>query len=72
MDDTRTYQIEIQGWADEKDLNAVSLLQVAEVRRAAGGTHFTVQTDQSGLIGLLRALHGRGFVLLSVQSGQKE
>jgi hypothetical protein len=29
-------------------------------------TRFTVHTDQSGLIGLIRHLHGRGFVLLSV------
>jgi hypothetical protein len=27
---------------------------------------FSVRTDQSGLIGLIRHLHGRGFVLLSV------
>ena len=29
-------------------------------------SHFSVHTDQSGLIGLMRHLHGRGFVFLSV------
>ena len=32
----------------------------------AAATIFTIRTDQSGLIGLMRHLHGRGFVFMSV------
>jgi hypothetical protein len=67
MDELQPYQIEIRGRADANDLNAISPLKMTVVRMEAELTLFTVLTDQSGLIGLLRHLHGRGFVLLSVQ-----
>lgn len=66
MHDICTYQIEVRGQVDEDDLNAMSPLQMTVVRGDAAATLFTICTDQSGLIGLLRHLHGRGFVLLSV------
>lgn len=66
MDEPFTYQIEIQGWADENDLNAVSPLQLTVLRSDTKSTLFNICTDQSGLVGLLRHLHGRGLVLLSV------
>jgi hypothetical protein len=68
MDDLHTYQIEIQGRVDESDINAVGPLQMTVVQGNAESTLFVVRTDQSGLIGLLRTLHGRGLVLLSVHS----
>ena len=72
MHDICTYQIEVRGQVNENDFNATSPLQMTVVRADAGEEHpyaatlFTMRTDQSGLIGLLRHLHGRGFVLLSV------
>ncbi len=66
MDELFTYHIEIQGKADENDLNAVSPLQLTILRSEPKLTLFTICTDQSGLVGLLRHLHGRGLVLLSV------
>jgi hypothetical protein len=66
MQDTCTYQIEVRGRVDEGDLNARSPLQMTVVRADRAGTLFTICADQSGLIGLMRHLHGRGFVLLSV------
>jgi len=63
-----TYQIEVRGQVNENDLNAMSPLQMAVVRVDTASMLFTVCTDQSGLIGLIRHLHGRGFVLLSVSS----
>jgi len=68
MDDLHTYQIEIQGRVDENDLNAIGPLQMTVIQGDAQSTVFIVRTDQSGLIGLLRTLHGRGLVLLSVHS----
>ena len=66
MDELRTCRIEIQGRTDENDLNASSPLPMTVVRVEADSTLLTVRTDQSGLIGLLRHLHTRGCVLITV------
>jgi len=60
------YQIEVRGQVEENALNAMSPLQTTVVRADAAATLFAIQADQSGLIGLMRHLHGWGFVLLSV------
>jgi hypothetical protein len=51
---------------DENDLNAMSPLEMTVIRGDTAATLFTICADQSGLVGLIRHLHGRGFVLLSV------
>jgi len=66
MDDICTYLIQLCGQVNESDLNAMSPIQMTVVRVDTVATLFTIYTDQSGLIGLLRHLHGRGLVLLSV------
>ena len=66
MNDICTYLIQLRGQVNESDLNAMSPIQMTVVRVDTASMLFTVCTDQSGLIGLLRHLHGRGFVLLSV------
>lgn len=66
MDDVCTYHIEIQGRVTEQDLNTMSPLRVTVERARPASMRFAVSADQSGLIGLLRHLHGRGLVLFSV------
>jgi hypothetical protein len=66
MDDAWTYQIEICGEVDDADLNSGSPLRVTVEHAAANRTVLTVYTDQSGLIGVLRHIHGLGMVLLAV------
>ena len=66
MQDICTYQIEVRGQVDESAFNATSPLQMTVMRMSPAATLFTTCTDQSGLIGLIRHLHGHGFVLLSV------
>jgi hypothetical protein len=66
MNDICTYLIQLRGQIDENDLNAMSPIQMTVVRADTAATLFTIYTDQSGLVGLLRHLHGRGLVLLSV------
>jgi hypothetical protein len=61
-----TYRIEVQGRVDENTFNATSPLQMTVVRKDTATTLFTICADQSGLIGLIRHLHGQGFVLMSV------
>lgn len=66
MDDICTYQIKVRGLMDENDLNAMSPVQMTVVWADAASMLFTVHTDQSGLVGLIRHLHERGLALLSV------
>jgi len=66
MNDIGTYYIQLRGQVDEDEINATSPLRVTVERPNQAATLLTVRTDQSGLVGLLRHLHGLGFVLLSV------
>ena len=66
LNDISNYHIQLRGRVDEGDINATSPLQMDVVHVGAAGTLITVRTDQSGLNGLLRHLHGLGFVLLCV------
>ncbi len=66
MNDICTYHIQLRGQVDEGEINAMSPVQIAVVRDDQAATLLTVCTDQSGIVGLLRHLHGLGFVLVSV------
>ena len=72
MDDVCNYQVIIRGHVDEAEVNAQSPLQLAVEQAGPDSALITFQTDQSGLIGLLRHLHGLGFVLLSVKQSLPE
>lgn len=64
------YHIQVRGLVDEADVNAMSPLHLMRDWAETAVTQFSVQTDQSGLIGLMRHLHGLGFVFLSVNIAQ--
>lgn len=72
MNDLCTYHIQLRGQVDAGHINATGPLQITVAQMEADkkyphtGTLITVCTDQSGLVGLLRHLHGLGFVLVSV------
>jgi len=72
MDKACNYRIKVRGPVDESDLNTISPLPITMVQADADERHrcavtlFTIHADQSGLIGLIRHLHGRGLVFLSV------
>lgn len=65
MNDTRLYLIQLDGLVNEEMINPSSPIK-AFVVQVDTFTQCTVRTDQSGLIGVLRHLHSRGLVLLSV------
>ena len=67
MKDMCVYEVQIRGQVDEAEVNALSPLQMVRTGGNRGMTQFTVHTDQSGLIGLLRHLHNLGFVFLLIQ-----
>jgi hypothetical protein len=69
---TSAYHIKVRGEVDESTFNTKSPLQVMAIQVNPDSTSFTIYTDQSGLIGLLRHLHGQGFVLLSVHRHMDE
>ena len=72
MHELVTFHIEVRGRVPESVLNANSPLQMTVVPVDAdreGPPELTIVAicaDQSGLIGLMRHLHGRGFVIWSV------
>jgi hypothetical protein len=66
MDEYQTYLIELRGQLGEQDLNEFSPIQMRLIRSGKASTTFLIQTDPSGLVGLIRCLHGQGFVLLSL------
>ena len=61
-----TYQIKVQGQLTENDLIIMSPQQMTVIGVNTEATLFTIYTDQSGLVGLIRHLHGRGIVFLSI------
>jgi len=61
-----TYHICVLGEMDENTFNKKSPLHIKVIHTDKSATLFTVCSDQAGLIGLIRYLHGQGFVLLSV------
>jgi hypothetical protein len=72
MNDTCTYLLELHGQVDLTDLNAMSPLAMDLECADPGVTIARVCTDQSGLLGLMRYLHGLGFVLLSIHRISQE
>ncbi len=66
MEDICNYQIELLGQIGETDLNAMSPIHMTLISADLVSALYVIHTDQSGLVGLLRHLHGRGLVILSV------
>ena len=66
MNDLCRYHVHIVGPVDEHEVNSTSPLEMKLEKVEADSTWLSVRTDQSGLIGLVRHLHGLGFVLLRV------
>jgi hypothetical protein len=66
MNDICTYLIQLRGQVDESEINAISPIQVTLVEVETAATLLSIYSDQSGLMGLMRYLHNRGFVFLSI------
>ena len=72
MNDVFTYHLRLRGRLTADDLNAMSPLAVTVEKSEAATTLLSVYTDQSGLIGILRHLHGLGCVFLSVSTEARD
>lgn len=67
MHELSIYKIEVGGCIDGKDLEALCPVRVDRLQAGPHSTAFTICTDQSGLIGLIRHLHNRGVLILTVK-----
>jgi hypothetical protein len=72
MKDTTSYLLKLSGQVSESEMNALSPLQMTVEACEGDETLLTVCTDQSGLIGLMRHLHGLGFVLVAMSRLDQE
>lgn len=66
MGDISIYQIQVCDLVNEHSFNATSPQRIEVVQVDKENTKLKICADQSGLIGLLRRLHGRGFTIQSV------
>ena len=66
MKDNNIYLIQLNGQINIDELNSNSPFEMAWMGEDTNSSFFDVYTDQSGLIGMLRHLHARGLVLLSI------
>ncbi len=71
MDDICTYIIQVFGKVSEDEINLNSPYRMTLNCEDNQYTSFTVSTDQSGMVGLIRHIHGLGFVLQSVARSTK-
>ncbi len=66
MKDICTYLLKLRGPVSDSEINSLSPIQVSVEQLDADGALLAFCTDQSGLVGLLRHLHGLGFIFLSL------
>ncbi len=69
FDPATHYRIEVQGRVDVDWLKSASSVEILvdEARQTEGMTVLDVNTDQSGIVGLVRRLHGVGITILQLQ-----
>lgn len=65
--DLTIYTVTVAGYADELTINSDSPLDARTSYSGDDITQLIITTDQSGIVGLIRHLHGRGFTILSVK-----
>jgi hypothetical protein len=68
MNDNRIYQIQVRGLVQESELNLKSPFHLVVESVSETHTFLNLCSDQSGLLGILRHLHGLGLDILSVNS----
>lgn len=66
FNDVRNYTIQIHGCVEVEDIHASSPFPFAIEQNEGIHTTITLQTDQSGIIGMIRHLHGLGLTLICI------
>lgn len=70
LDQAADYEIRVDGYVDRSVVDWFGPMQIEDEGNGADGsttalTH--IVTDQAGIVGLIRHLHGLGIVLLSIE-----
>jgi hypothetical protein len=70
LDQATHYRIEVQGRVDVgwlQSFDSSAALDLDETTQMADTTVLNVYTDQSGMVGLVRRLHGLSMTILQIQ-----
>ena len=67
MHESCSYEIKVRGQVEAGELNTGSPVLMRVVGGDGLATRLAIEADQSGLMGLMRHLHGRGLVILLVR-----
>lgn len=67
MNSTSTYTLQIRGQVNVNELNPMSPHHMTALESQSMDTLLSIQTDQSGMIGMLVHLHNLGLSILSIQ-----
>jgi len=70
FDSATHYRIELRGRVDVEwlqNFDSSAQISVDETRQMEDSTVLNVHTDQSGIVGLVRRLHGLGMTILQLQ-----
>ncbi|HEX2981659.1 MAG TPA: hypothetical protein VHO48_15445 [Anaerolineaceae bacterium] len=67
MEDVCVYQFTVRGWLSIEDVNALSPVSLEVEREGAGASVLRARTDQAGMIGVIRHLHGLGLMLEAIR-----
>ena len=70
FDSATHYRIEVRGRVDVdwlQSFDSSAEIRVDETRQKEDITVLTMHTDQSGMVGLVRRLHGLGMTILQLQ-----
>lgn len=67
MKSLSTYTLQVRGQINIDELNPMSPHHMTAPESLGSNTLFSIQTDQSGMIGMLAHLHNLGLMVLSVQ-----
>ena len=66
INDVHTYEIQIQGQVEDEDIYLTSPVRFTIEPVGGTNTFIKLRTDQSGMVGFIRHLHGLGLVLISM------
>jgi hypothetical protein len=66
-----TYKIKVQNTLEPNVFNVGSPIKIELLHSEENSTLFAAQTDQPGVIGLIRYLHNQGYLILLVQRSEK-
>ena len=69
MEETQIYRSVVRGELQAADVRTIGPHGLAVEPAGVGYTRLSVCTDQAGLVGLIRFLHGMGLALVSLESG---